>query len=258
LFKRIEYMPPNDVDSVTPQERADIVAYILHQNGLMPGLAELKPNYGMMQGMPVPAEPGFVHVFNGRDLNGWKFLFGYHCTEPPEGCGKTDPHGLVSVANGVMHATGKVHGMIYLPRKYKNFTLRLEQRVAVPWDDMDELLQDQTGIMAFVGSLGGPVRPWGDNMIEIEGKYHELLRISALGKLKIEATLDTEARRRAIKPVHQWQRLEVISRDGVLRTVLNGVHVGTAKFLHEVDPGLLALQSQGGAVEWRNIRLREE
>ena len=261
LFRRLEYMPPIDVESVTPQERADILAYLLQQNGLMPGPSELKANYGdygMMKEMPLPAEPGFVHVFNGRDLSGWRFLFGYHCTAPPEGCGKTDHHGIVSVKDGVLATTGKVHGMIYLPKKYKNFTLRLEQRVALEWDDMDELVQDQTGILVFIGSMGGPERTWPDNMIEIEGKYHELLAAYGHNELKIKSTLDRDARRRAIKPVHQWQRLEVVSKDGVLKNYLNETLVSTAEVLGDVDAGYIALQSQGGPVEWRNIRLKEE
>jgi mono/diheme cytochrome c family protein len=258
LYRRMEYMPPNGVDTVTPQERADILAYVLQQNGLMPGRSELTPDYSLLQGMPLPAEPGFVHVFNGRDLTGLKFLFGYHCEAPPEGCGRTDPTGIVSVKDGALTTNGRIHGMIYLPKKYKNFTWRLEQRVTLPWNDMDELIQDQTGLMAFVGSGGGPVRTWGDNMLEIEGKYHEILRISALGALKIKSDVNLEARRLAIKPVNQWQRFEIVSRDGKLTGYLNGVHVSTAEFLHDVEPGLLALQSQGGPVEWRNIRLRED
>ena len=258
FFRRLEYMPPNDVDSVTPQERADILAYLLQQNGLMPGPSELKPDYGMMAGMPLPAEPGFVHVFNGRDLSGWQFLFGYHCSAPPEGCGKTDPDGIVWVKDGVLATNGRIHGMIFLPNKYKDFTLRLEQRVALPWDGMDDLIQDQTGILLFVGSKGGPVRTWPDSMIEIEGKYHELLSAYA-HTLKIKATLDRDARRRVIKPVHQWQRLEIVSRDGFLRNYLNGTLVSTAEILtDDVDPGYITLQTQGGPVEWRNIRIKVE
>lgn len=258
LFRRMEYMPPNDVESIAPQQRADILAYMLQENGLLPGASELTADYGLMKGMPLPAEPGFVHVFNGRDFTGWQFLLGYHCTAPPDGCGRTEPAGVFSAKDGVLATTGRIHGMIYLQKKYKNFTLRLEQRVPVEWDDLDDLIQDQTGILVFVGSKGGPVRPWGDNMIEIEGKYHELLAVSGLGSVKIKATLDRDARRRAINHVNQWQRIEVVSKGGVLKNYLNGTLVSTAELLDDLDPGFVGLQSQGGPVEWRNIRLKEE
>jgi mono/diheme cytochrome c family protein len=258
LFKRLEYMPPNDVDSITAQQRADILAYILQENGLLPGTSELLADYNAMKAMPLPVEPGFVHVFNGRDFTGWQFLLGYHCTAPPEGCGRTDPGTIFFIKDGVLATSGKMHGMVYLTKKYKNFTLRLEQRVPIAWDDIDDLLQDQTGILIFVGSKGGPVRTWGDNLIEIEGKYHELLSISGLGALRLKATLDHDARRRVIKPVNQWQRIEVVSSGGTLKASLNGTLISTAELPADLDPGIIGLQSQGGPVEWRNIRLKEE
>ena len=82
--------------------------------------------------------------------------------------------------------------------------------------------------------------------------------MSGLGALRIKATLDRDARRRVIKPVNQWQRLEVVSQGGVLKNYLNGTLVSTAELLEDFDPGYIGLQSQGGPVEWRNIRLREE
>ena len=258
LFRRLDYMPPNDVESVSPHEKADILAYLLQQNGLTAGTSELIADYGLMKAMPLPTEPGFVHVFNGRDFSGWQFLLGYHCTAPPDGCGKTDPGGIFSIKEGVLETTGRVHGMIYLPKKYKDFILRFEQRLPVEWDDIDDLIQDQTGILIFLGSTGGPVRAWGDNMIEIEGKYHELLRVSGLGTVRINATLDRDARRLAIKPVNQWQRIEIVSQGGTLKNYLNGTLVSTAELLDDLDPGYIGLQSQGGPVEWRNIRLKEE
>ena len=257
LFRRLDYMPPNDVTSVTPQQKADILAYLLQQNGLTPGDAELKADYGLMKGMPLPVEPGSVHVFNGRDFSGWQFLLGYHCTAPPDGCGKTDPGDVFFVKDGILATTGRIHGLVYTTKKYKNFTLRFEQRVPVAWDDLDELIQDQTGILVFMGSRGGPIRTWGRNMIEIEGKYHELLRFSGLGN-RIKSTLDVEARRSAINPVNQWQRIEIVSQDGVLRGYLNSTLVATAELLEDLGPGHIGFQAQGGPVEWRNIRLREE
>src|SRR3989442_14653251 len=103
-----------------------------------------------MGGMPLPAEPGFTHIFNGRDFTGWKFLVGYHCTPPPDGCGKTDPGNIFNVKDGVLSTTGRGHGMMYTEKKYLNFTLRAEQRLPIEWDDDDELVQDQTGFLLFV------------------------------------------------------------------------------------------------------------
>lgn len=258
LFRRLEAMPPNDVDSVAPQQKADILAFLLQQNGLMAGSSELMAEHGVMKGMPLPAEPGFVHVFNGRDFSGWQFLLGYHCTAPPEGCGKTTPSPVFSVRDGVFASTGKIHGMAYTTKKYKNFTIRLEQRFPTPWDDIDDLVQGNTGMFVFLGSKGGAIRTWGDNMIEVQGKYHELLSISGLGALRVKPIVDGDARRRVLKPVNQWQRIEIVSLGGVLKNYLNGALISTADLPGDLDPGYFAFQSEGVPVEWRNIRIKEE
>jgi S-disulfanyl-L-cysteine oxidoreductase SoxD len=256
LFKRMEYMPPNDVESVTPQQRADILAYVLRQNGLAPGPSELTADYARMKAMPLPAEPGFVHVFNGRDFTGLQFLLGYHCTPQPEGCGKTDPAGIFSVVDGALRTNGRVHGYVYTARKYKNFTLRMEQRIVAPWTgDIEDLVQDQSGIMLFLGYKGDEPRIWGGYLLEVEGKYHELLSI--YGPLK-NITLDRELRRRVIAPANQWQRIDIESKNGMLKCYLNGTLVSTAELPADLAAGYIALQSQGGPIEWRNVRIKEE
>ena len=260
LYRRMEYMPANDVTSITPQQRADILAYMLQSHGLLPGETELKADYSSMMGMPLPVEPGFVHVFNGRDLSGWQFLLGLRCTPQPEGCGRTDPEDIFYVKDGMLVTTGRVHGAAFLPKKYKNFTLRLEQRVPAQWDDADDLIQDQTGLLIFQNSKGGEMRLWGDNFIEVEGKYYDLLSMYPYpnGGIKMKTMVDKVARRLARNPVNQWQRFEIVSKDGVIKNYLNGTLVATAELGEDLAPGYIALQSQGGPVEWRNIRLREE
>src|SRR5262249_6999460 len=63
LFKRMEYMPPNDNQSLTRQQRADLLAYLLQQNGLPSGTSELVADDSAMKAMPLPVEPGFSHIF---------------------------------------------------------------------------------------------------------------------------------------------------------------------------------------------------
>jgi hypothetical protein len=253
-FRRLDYMPVNDTASVTPQQKADILAFLLQQNGLSSGTTELIPDDNAMRAMPLPSEPGFVHLFNGHDLSGWKFLLGYHCTSAPEGCGKTDPGDVFYVKNGLLSTTGRIHGFMYTAASYDNFTFRVEQRIPIEWDDDDELVQDQTGLLFF---MGGNVRPWPDKFIEVEGRYYDLMGVASVG-MKSKLMFDVEARRRAIKRVTEWQRIEVVSKDGVMKNYLNGVLVSTVEPAEKLPAGPIGLQSQGGPVEWRNIRVRVE
>jgi hypothetical protein len=155
----------------------------------------------------------------------------------------------------VAATSGKIHGMMYTPKKYKNFTLRLDQRLPVPWDDDPDLIQDQTGVLLFVG---GVMRTWAEDFIEVEGRYYDLLGVATLGKLKTKNTVDHEARRRVRRGINDWQRIEVVSKGGVVKNYLNGELISTVEFLADPEPGYIAFQSQGGPVEWRNIRIREE
>src|SRR5262249_50289764 len=102
LFRRVEMMPLEAVETVTQQQRADVLAYLLKENGLPAGTREIPANRDATKGMPLPAEPGFEHLFNGRDFKGFKFNIGYNCLPAPEGCGKTTPEPVFSVVDGAI------------------------------------------------------------------------------------------------------------------------------------------------------------
>ena len=44
----------------------------------------------------------------------------------------------------------------------------------------------------------------------------------------------------------------------MLKTLLNGVVVSTAEFLETPSAGHIAFELQGGGVEYKNIRIKEE
>ena len=108
LFRELESMPAV-TDSISQQERTDILAYLLEQNGYPAGRSELRFDLAAMKSMPLD-EPGFVPLFNGRDFAGWRFLVGLGCAPPPDGCGRTDPGRAFSTRDGVLLGSGKEHG----------------------------------------------------------------------------------------------------------------------------------------------------
>lgn len=253
-FKRLEYQPLNNTKSITPQERADILAFLLQKNGLQAGPQELPADYTAMKAMILPAEPGFVHLFNGRDMNDWQFMFGFHCTPPPDGCGQTRPGSVFRVGNdGVLATTGEVHGLMYTMQRYRNYILRAEQRVPVEWDDDDELLPDQTGFKLF---LTDPVTIWPNPHVEIEGRYRDLMQLQTGGYKITNRVEDEEARRRAKKRINQWQQMEIVSKDGNIKAYLNGALIAGGDLTPTPPAGYIGLQSQGGPVEWRDIRIK--
>ena len=79
---------------------------------------------------PAPAQD-FVTLFNGKDFSGIKFVLGPNCVAAPVGCAKSDPGDIVWVENHEIRCACNVHGYLYFAnRKYKDFTLRFEARMA--------------------------------------------------------------------------------------------------------------------------------
>jgi len=252
LFKKAETMPPWDTESISPQVRADIIAYILQGNGYPAGARQLTSDSLAMKTMMLH-ESGFVKIFNERDLSQMKFLFGYNCRAAPEGCATSDPGTVFRVDNRVLVCRCQSHGLWYTEGKYLNFTLRFEYRFTRPsdWEGDDELYSASTGYWVFMNDY----RVW-PRAFEIEGNNRDVLEI--FGAVRAgSSTYDMEAKRRAIKPLGEWNAVEIVSKDGQVTSSLNGVVLST--FSHDrTEAGHIAFQSQGGEVSWRNIRIRVE
>jgi hypothetical protein len=147
-----------------------------------------------------------------------------------------------------------VHGYVYWDKKYKDFTFRFEQKFERPadWEDSDPLYFGGTGALIFVQE---PHKVFPKS-IEIEGRYYDLGQPGALfGKAVF--TYDHDARLRARHPVGQWEAIEIAAKNGQVRVTINGVLVATITE-HDYPAGMLAMQSQGAPVAWRNLRVKAE
>lgn len=253
VFNRVESMPANDVKSIGDGIRTDIVAYLLQANGFPPGPRELPATPEAMKAMPLD-EPGFSSLFNGRDFSGMKFFLGPNCVPAPEGCGNGSPDGIYSVRDGVLVCTGRVHGYWYTEKRYLNFTLRFEYRYVPPpnWSEDDATFSGQSGYHLFVTEHG--IWP---KAIEIQGRHYDVLSPIGVGS-RIKMTDDVEARRRARRPVGAWNTVEIVSRNGEVRSSLNGVLLSVVSEHPFKVPGHIAFESQGTEIQWRSVRIKEE
>ena len=129
LFGRIrDSMPAWGANTVSLQEKADIVAYFLKLNEYPVGPVELTPDVPRMKTMWF-VERDFVPLFNGVDFTGWKFVIGPNCRPAPLGCGKTEPAPTFRVEHGEFMTDGKIDGYAYTEKKYRDFTLRFDYRL---------------------------------------------------------------------------------------------------------------------------------
>jgi hypothetical protein len=246
-------MPGFDAKAISPQTRADILAYILEKNDLPPGPEELTPDRGRMRAMPL-GERGFEPLFNGRDLSGMKFVLGPSCVAAPEGCAKDVPGDVLRVENGEIRCECHVHGYFYWDRPYKDFTFRYEQKFDRPagWDPTDPLYFGGTGVLLFIQP---PHRVW-PRSLEIEGRYYDLGEPFAIGG-KGKVTYDHGTRLRVGRPVGEWDAIEIVSRNGTVTTSINGTVVSTFSE-HDYPAGAIGIQTEGAPTWWRNIRVRVE
>ena len=56
------------------------------------------------------------------------------------------------------------------------------------------------------------------------------------------------------KPVGEWNSMDFVCRDGVIKAFLNGVFINEARC--EDREGYIGIQSEGGPMDFRNIRIR--
>jgi len=159
-------------------------------------------------------------------------------------------------AGGMIRGTGKPRGYLHSRKSYRNFTLRLDYRFPVP-DDPALVDKVNTGVLVYIS---GPHRIW-PVCLEVQGKHVEMGHIKANGRADvIDAAAvqdDDAARQKARKPVGEWNSLEIISRDGVLTSTLNGIKICENK-AGELREGPLGLQAEDFAVEFRRLRIRED
>lgn len=256
VYRRIrDSMPSYDATSVSPIDKVDITAYLLRANGFPAGATPLPSDTTVMKVLKIGAsERGFVPVFNGRDFAGVRFLLGPNCRPAPAGCGKTEPGSVFTVADGAIVTTGKVQGYWYPEQKYKNFTLRFDYKFDRPadLDPGDEFYEGNSGYLVFITDH----RVWPKG-IEIQGNSNNMLHSFGMDA-KVVAKDFPDARTRAFRPIGEWNSVEIVAKDGEIKSYNNGEllsHVTEHEF---TEAGYIGFQSEGVPLRWRNIRIKPE
>jgi mono/diheme cytochrome c family protein len=244
-------MPIEYPDGLSEQAYLDIVAYLLEARGHPVGQRELVADLEAMRAMTLP-ESGYRTLFNGRDFSGLAFLRGNGCRPAPEGCGATDPGTTFRIEKGMLRISGRPSGYVYTQEKFRDFSLRLDLRyIAHPDLESDADYYSNTGILLFVTEH----QVWPKSL-EVQGYYPLALSILPIDTTA-EFQVDTRALRSVLRPIGQWNAIEVVARDGEVRVLLNDEPV-TSVQAHEFDAaGHIGFQSEGAQVDLRNIRIRE-
>jgi len=189
-------------------------------------------------------DKGFVDLFNGKDLKGWKI----YLTDQ-----KADPAKTVVVKDGEIQVSGEPFGYLYTEKSYKNYVIRYSWRY--PKDQPAKTTMN-SGLLLHIQE---PHKVWPKS-IEPQGRYQDHGKIYFPGWTKEdkgakESTFDAAAQRKALKESHQWNTTEAtVKGDGSISVRINGIPVSTAKT--ELTSGLIGFQSEGARIHFKDIKIK--
>jgi hypothetical protein len=142
------------------------------------------------------------------------------------------------IRDGLLVTTGTPNGYIRTSDVYDNFVFHVEVRYPA---------RGNSGVLVHIQRDAG----W-PKAIECQLYQGHMGRIFPIQGAYLEGG---EMIHEAAKPVGEWNTFEVYSEEGRLATVLNGVLIGIGQSANP-SIGHIALQSEGVAAEFRNIKVR--
>lgn len=199
-------------------------------------------------------------LFNGKDLSGWTAVVDYDLTGGYTAC---EP--VWSVVDGAIRTTGTPFGYLRTKRAdFGDFKLHVEYRwwrktknpnsglfVRVggePVSFVPVCLENQLG----AGSAG--------MLIGCGGLSYKAVRDGAEvspNEVAPNVFIADRAADSSEKPFGEWNEIEVVVEGDTLVNRVNGVEQNRAVAI-SVAKGAIALQSEGGAIEFRNIWIEEK
>ena len=179
-------------------------------------------------------------IFNGKDLEGWKVVLRE---------GEPAPTPTFAAGDGILHISGLPFGYIRTEKEFSNYSLHLEWR----WSGGEAV---DGGIFHF---LQGEDKVWPQG-VQLQMTPGDMgMLMGGIPMEGIEGPFYRKARLTEVspeKPVGEWNAFDFECRDGHIRAFLNGVLVNEVTC--EAKKGYIGIQSEGGAMDVRDILIREE
>jgi hypothetical protein len=191
-------------------------------------------------------------LWNGKDFSGWQRVG--PTTAPGSQMRIVDVNEIWQIRAGVLHCTGKSMGYIRTDNQYHDYRLHVEWR----WPA-------EAGNSGVFVHVSDPDRVW-PSCIECQlkaGSAGDFVLINGAG-LSINGAPRQEAGRQFVsiakkatsseKPVGEWNSYDITCRGDTVRCEVNGVLQNEGA---DATPplGYIALQSEEGPIEFRNIYL---
>jgi hypothetical protein len=158
----------------------------------------------------------------------------------------------IRIADGEVRLSGKPEGYFATKEQYRNYVLTFEWKYDRPESlKSDADFQSNSGLLLHIQ---GDLKVW-PRSIEFQLANNEVGQIYPIDGAKFEGKWDAKAARKATRPVGEWNREAVTSRDGELTCTLNGVVITRGKGAAS-DHGRIGWQSEGVPIRFRNVMIK--
>lgn len=190
---------------------------------------------------------GFDPIFNGRDLSGWVNV---NCA--PE---------TFTVRDGMIHCDGVPTGALRTTRQFENFILELEWRHLKPAGNAGVFIWSSplpaVG-QPFLRAIEVQVLDHGYGQSDSHTTHGDVFPIHGssmkpFSPSRGDRSFPRESRGHG-SPA--WNHYRIVATNGVLRLSVNGAEVSGGTNCNW-RKGYIALESEGGTVDWRKLRIKE-
>lgn len=184
-----------------------------------------------------------TELFNGKDLTGWVCVLDSDSSTPAGD--------VFSVRDGIIHIAGKPFGYMRTAAQYGDYRLHVEWRwpqeaansgIFQRLQPDDKVWPDAIECQLMAGRAGDLVLLGGAKAAGIE----------PVGKFPIKARKSDAA---CEKAAGEWNEAEIVCEGDRMTVYINGVLQNECTGTN--TKGYIALQSEGGPVEFRNVYLTE-
>ena len=190
-----------------------------------------------------------IELFNGQDLDNWNII-----VDSEDG----EPRDLFYAEDGLLNTTGTPFGYIRTKESYSNYILHLEWRWTEEPANSGVLINVQGEEIVFPHCVECQLMNGRAGDIVLMGKGAEITvrdstyRVTSEERRYLSIPKFEES---SELPAGEWNTYEITSQDGNLEVIVNGVlqNKGTGMSL---TGGNIALQSEGGPIQFRNIYLQ--
>ena len=184
---------------------------------------------------------GRTDLFNGKDLSGWELVLAPDCNVPAAE--------VYTVKDGNIHIAGQPFGYMRTERKYGDYTFYAD------WRWVGE--GTNSGIFHRVQD-GDKLWP---NAIECQlcsGKAGDFVMLGGSKIQEMECVEEFPVKDRVAdyeNPVGEWNTAKVVCKGNKITVYINGQLQNECTC--DSTEGYIALQSEGGPLEFRNVYIEE-